>query len=160
MIKLIDGTLDGRGLRIGVVMARFNAVIGDRLLEGALATLAQNGVPDGNVTVVRVPGAFEIPQAARVAIESGTYDAVICLGAVVRGETPHFDFVAAAAAEGIAELNRAGRVPVVFGLLTTNTMNQAMERSGGKAGNKGADAAAAALEMVHVLRAVQRAGRT
>ncbi len=151
-IAHIDGRLDARGLRVAIVASRFNAFIVDRLIDGAVDVLTRTGGPAAAITVVRCPGAFEIPLCAQRCEQSGQFDAVICLGAVIRGSTPHFDYVAGEAAKGIAQVAMAGRVPVTFGVLTTDTIEQAVERAGTKAGNKGADAALATLELVSVYR--------
>ena len=143
-------------MRIGIALARFNQAVTDRLLAGALEALVQQGVADDAIDVATVPGAFELPLCAQRLASTGRYDALICLGAVVRGETPHFDFVAGEASRGIAEISRRFDLPVAFGLLTTDTIEQALARAGGERGNKGAEAALTALEMVQVLRAVQR----
>jgi 6,7-dimethyl-8-ribityllumazine synthase len=151
-----QGTPDGEGLRIGIALARFNQAVTDRLLAGALEALAKYGVADDAIDVATVPGAFELPLCAQRLAGAGRYDALVCLGAVVRGETPHFDFVAGEAARGIADVARRHDLPVAFGLLTTDTLEQAMARAGGERGNKGYEAAVTALEMVHVLRMVQK----
>jgi len=156
MPREIIGPLDGNGLRIGVVVARFNAYITERLLAGALAALREAGVRDDDVTVVRVPGAFEVPLAARELAAAGGIDAVVCLGAVIRGDTPHFDFVAQAAAGGVLETMLALAVPLSFGILTTNTVEQAVERSHEGRGNKGAEAVQTAIEMVRVQQQLRR----
>jgi 6,7-dimethyl-8-ribityllumazine synthase len=143
-------------MRIGIALARFNQAVTDRLLAGALEALVHRGVADDAIDVATVPGAFELPLCAQRMATTGRYDALICLGAVVRGETPHFDFVAGETARGIAEVSRRFDLPMAFGLLTTDTIEQALARAGGDRGNKGAEAAVTALEMVHVLRAVQR----
>lgn len=143
-------------MRIGIALARFNQAVTDGLLAGALEALVQHGVADDAIDVATVPGAFELPLCAQRLASTGRYDALICLGAVVRGETPHFDFVAGEAARGIGEMSRRLDLPVAFGLLTTDTIEQALARAGGERGNKGAEAALTALEMVQVLRAVQR----
>jgi 6,7-dimethyl-8-ribityllumazine synthase len=148
------GTWDGRGLRIGVVAARFNDAITERLLAGARGALARVGVADDDVVLAWVPGAFEIPLVARRLAASGRVDAVVCLGAVVRGATPHFDHVAGQCAAGVARVGLDTGVPAVFGVLTTDTLDQAFERAGTKAGNKGADAALAAVELATLLRAL------
>ena len=150
----IEGTRDGAGLRIAVLLSRFNSVIGDRLLEGALGALRKHGVAEEDIDVLRVPGALEIPAVAHRLVVDGRHDAVVCLGAVVRGETPHFDFVAAEAARGAMAAATAGSrpVPVLFGVLTTDDMAQAMERSGGRHGNKGEEAAVGAIEMANLHR--------
>ena len=146
----------GENLRIGIVVARFNQAVTDALLAGALEGLAKHGVADDAVDVVMVPGAFELPLCAQRLAATGRYDALVCLGAVVRGETPHFEFVAGEAARGIADVARRHDLPVAFGVLTTDTIEQALARAGGERGNKGYEAAVTALEMVQVLRAVQR----
>jgi 6,7-dimethyl-8-ribityllumazine synthase len=148
----IDGQLSAAGLRVGIVAARFNAFIVERLVDGALDGIARTGGSLDAVTVVRCPGAFEIPQVARVLVESGRFDAVICLGAVIRGATPHFDYVAGEVAKGVGHLAMTAPIPIVFGVLTTDTIEQAVERAGTKAGNKGFDAAMAAIEMASLYR--------
>lgn len=156
--RTIEGSLDGNGLAIAVVASRFNEMLSDRLLEGALGTLRRHGVSSTAITIVRVPGAFEIPTAAAHLARSGRWDAVVCVGAVVRGETPHFEWVAGEAARGISNVAVETGVPVLFGLVTVNTLKQALDRVGGKFGNRGADAAAAAIRMAHVARALERKG--
>jgi len=146
----------GDGLRIGVVVARFNQAVTDALLAGTLEALTQHGVAEDAVDVAIVPGAFELPLCAQRLAATGRYDALVCLGAVVRGETPHFDYVAGEAARGVGEVARRFDLPVSFGVLTTDDVTQALARAGGGHGNKGYDAAVTALEMVHVLRAVLR----
>jgi len=153
-VTTFEGRAEGRGRRFAIVAARFNDVIVQRLVEGAQACLAKHEVAGGDVDVVWTPGAFEIPMVARRLAGSGLYDGVICLGAVVRGETPHFDFVAGEAATGIREAAVATGVPVIFGVLTTETFAQAVDRAGGKHGNKGWDAAVAAMEMAGLLEAL------
>jgi 6,7-dimethyl-8-ribityllumazine synthase len=145
------GRLDGTGVRVGIVAGRFNDTITRRLLDGTLDTLARLGVDGSAVEVAWVPGAFEIPLVAHRLATSGRFDAVVCLGAVIRGATPHFDLVAGQCAAGVARVSLDTGVPVVFGVLTTDTIEQAVERSGTKAGNKGADAAMAAVELVRLL---------
>jgi 6,7-dimethyl-8-ribityllumazine synthase len=152
---LIEGTLQGAGLRIAIAVARFNSFVTERLLEGALGGLRRHGVAEDAVTVVPVPGSWELPLTATVLVESKRYDAVICLGAVIRGDTPHFDYVAAEAAKGIASAGLRAAVPVVFGVLTTGTLEQAVDRAGGKAGNKGYDAAVTAIEMATLLQRIR-----
>ncbi len=146
----------GEELRIGVVVARFNQAVTDALLAGALDALQRHGVADDAVDVAVVPGAFELPLCAQRMAATGRYDALVCLGAVVRGQTPHFDFVANEAARGIAQVARRFDLPVSFGVLPTDDMVQALDRAGGEHGNKGYDAVVTALEMIHVLRAVHR----
>ncbi|MBI5557879.1 MAG: 6,7-dimethyl-8-ribityllumazine synthase [Deltaproteobacteria bacterium] len=151
MAKYFEGNFQAEGKKIGIVLARFNSFIAERLLEGALDTLLRFGASGDDIEVARVPGAFEIPLVAQKMAKSGRYDAVICLGAVIRGATPHFDFVANEAAKGIAQASMESEVPIIFGVLTTDTIEQAIERAGSKAGNKGSECAAAAIEMVNLL---------
>lgn len=150
-----EGAMIASGLRFAVVLSRFNSMIGDRLLEGALDTLRRHGATEDDITLARVPGAFEIPLAASELAKTGTFDAVICLGAVIRGATAHFDYVAGPLASGLATIAVQTGVPVLFGVLTTDTIEQALERAGSKAGNKGADVAAAAIEMANLLRKIR-----
>jgi 6,7-dimethyl-8-ribityllumazine synthase len=152
----IAGDLDGRGLRVAVVCGRFNDLITERLLAGCRDGLVRHGAGDDDITVVWVPGSFEIPLAAQQAARSGRYDAVVCLGAVIRGATDHYEHVAGQAAAGIARAGMETGVPVIFGVLTTDTIEQAIERAGTKAGNKGYDAAVAAIETVNVLRQLEK----
>jgi len=147
---------DGEGLRIGIALARFNQAVTDQLLAGALEALGKHGAADDAIDVATVPGAFELPLCAQRLAMTGRYDALICLGAVVRGETPHFDFVAGEAARGVADVARRFDLPVAFGVLTADTIEQALARAGGDRGNKGYEAAVTALEMAQVLRVVQR----
>jgi 6,7-dimethyl-8-ribityllumazine synthase len=149
----------GRGLRVGIVVSRFNEAITTRLLAGALGVLRARGVAARDLTVTWVPGAFEIPQVAARLARRGGLDALVCLGCVVRGETPHFDYVAGAAARGIAEVGLQAGMAVTFGLITAETMSQARARAGGRVGNRGAEAALAALELVGVFRAIDGAAR-
>ena len=149
-----EGKLNGQGLKFGLVVGRFNELISTRLYEGALDCLRRHDVAEGDVDAAWVPGAFEMPLVAKRLAQSGKYDAVICLGAVIRGGTPHFDYVAGEAAKGIAKVTLDTGVPVVFGVLTTDTIEQAVERAGTKGGNKGWSAAAAALEMANLARAL------
>jgi 6,7-dimethyl-8-ribityllumazine synthase len=148
----IVGSLSGSGLRIALVAARFNELVTDRLLEGALDCLRRHGVEAEAVQVVRVPGAWELPGACARVVEGGGVDAVVALGCVIRGATPHFEHVAGQAAAGLGTLARTAPVPVVFGVLTTDTLEQALERAGSKAGNKGWEAAMAALETANLYR--------
>jgi 6,7-dimethyl-8-ribityllumazine synthase len=159
MPRELIGTLDGTGLRVGVVVARFNAYITERLLAGALRALGDAGVAEDDVTIVRVPGAFEVPLAARELARTGECDAVVCLAAVIRGDTPHFDFVAQAAADGVRQSMLDALVPMAFGVLTTNTVEQAIERSNEGQGNKGAEAVQTAIEMVRVQGAIRGKAR-
>lgn len=151
-VSQLSGQLDARGLRIAIVASRFNAFIVERLIEGAVDVLTRTGGTPSAITIVRCPGAFEIPPLARRCAHSGRFDAVICLGAVIRGATPHFDYVAGEASKGIAQVALGAPIPVVFGVLTTESIEQAIERAGTKSGNKGADAALAALEMISLFR--------
>ncbi len=151
MPKVIEGTLNADGRRFGIVVGRFNAFITKELLEGALDCLRRHGADVDGVDVVWVPGSFEIPLVARKLAASGSYDAVICLGAVIRGATPHSEYVAAEASKGIAAASQETGVPVIFGVLTTETIEQAIERAGTKAGNKGWDAALSAIEMANLM---------
>ncbi len=150
-MKILEGGLQAQGKRFGIVLARFNSFIGERLLEGAVDTLLRSGVQDGDIEVAKVPGAYEIPFIAKKMAQSARYQAVICLGAVIRGATPHFDYVAGEVAKGVAQIGLELGVPVIFGVLTTDSVEQAIERAGTKAGNKGADCAVAAIEMVNLL---------
>ncbi|MDA3970367.1 MAG: 6,7-dimethyl-8-ribityllumazine synthase [Desulfobulbaceae bacterium] len=151
MAKYIEGNLSAEGKKFGILVARFNSFIAERLVEGAIDTLIRSGASDDDIEVVRVPGAYEIPLIAQKMARSKRYDAVICLGAVIRGATPHFDFVAGEAAKGIAMASMDADLPIIFGILTTDTIEQAIERAGTKAGNKGSDCASAAIEMVSLL---------
>jgi len=153
-MRTFEGDLIGRGRKFAIVISRFNETIGRRLLDGALDGLRRHGVADEGIAVAWVPGAFEIPLVARRLAATGDYDAVICLGAVIRGATPHFEYVAGNAASGVAAASRETGVPVIFGVLTTDTIEQAIERSGTKAGNNGFGAAATAIEMTNVLAAI------
>jgi len=154
MVKMIEGQLRAEGLRFCVVVSRVNNFITERLLEGALDVLTRNGAQREDIDVVRVPGAFEIPAVARRLVETGNYDALICLGAVIRGATPHFAYISAEVTKGVAQLSMDSRVPVSFGVLTTDTIEQAIERAGTKAGNKGWDAALSAIEMANLYRQI------
>jgi 6,7-dimethyl-8-ribityllumazine synthase len=150
-MRTVEGKLIGEGLKFALVVSRFNSFITERLLEGALDSLRRKGVREEDLTLVRVPGAWEIPLAAKRLAQAKSYHAVICLGAVIRGSTPHFDYVAAEVSKGIAQVSLDTGVPMSFGILTTDTLEQAVERAGSKAGNKGSAAADAAMEMVNLL---------
>ena len=152
MPKVTEGKLNARGLKFGIVVSRFNDFICEHLLSGAMDVLVRNGAEDGNIEVFKVPGAFEIPQAARKVALSKKFDAVICLGAVIRGSTPHFEYIAAEVSKGVAMVGLEGEVPVSFGVLTTDNLEQAIERAGTKSGNKGWDAALSAIEMANLYR--------
>jgi 6,7-dimethyl-8-ribityllumazine synthase len=156
MATIIESKPDARGLRIGIVVSRFNQFITDKLLQGALEGLKSHGAEDAAITIARVPGAFEISLAAETMAASGQYDALICLGAVIRGDTPHFEYVSDAVTSGILAAMRQYRIPMGFGVLTTNDSQQAMERAGLKDANKGYEAALTAVEMVNVLRQIPR----
>jgi 6,7-dimethyl-8-ribityllumazine synthase len=153
----IQGEIQGSGLRIGIVVAKFNDFITSRLLEGAKAALSTHGVREEDITVVSVPGSFELPLVARKMAESGRHDAVICLGAVIRGETDHYEHVAGEAAKGIANASVSSGRPVIFGVLTTDTLEQAINRAGGKQGNNGYSAGLTAIEMANLMRALDTA---
>jgi 6,7-dimethyl-8-ribityllumazine synthase len=152
MSKTIEGDFSATTARFTIVVARFNGFVVESLLSGAVDTLKRHGVSDNNITVVRVPGAFEMPLVARKVALRGDVDAIIALGAVIRGGTPHFEYVAGECASGLASVARETGIPVAFGVLTTDTIEQAIERSGTKAGNKGADAAMSSLEMASLMR--------
>lgn len=154
MPKIIEGKLDAKGLRIGLLVSRFNSFICDRLVEGAIDGLLRHNAEKDDIHIVRVPGAYEIPPAAKQMAESGRYDAIVCLGAVIRGATPHFDYVSAEVSKGVASVSLDSGIPVSFGVLTTDTIEQAIERAGSKAGNKGFDAAMAAVEMANLYKAL------
>ena len=153
--KLIEGNLDAAGLRFAIVQARFNSFVTDRLLEGCLDALKRHGSNTAAIPIVKVPGSWELPVAVKALADSKKYDAIIALGAVIRGDTPHFDFVAGQAASGLSHIQAQSGIPIVFGVLTTNTVEQAVDRAGAKSGNKGFDAALTAIEMCHVLRQIQ-----
>lgn len=154
MAEVLEGKIGAEGFRFAVVVSRFNDFISSRLVEGALDALKRHGAAEGQISIVKVPGAFEIPLAAKKLAESGRFDAVICLGAVIRGATPHFDYVAAEVSKGIAAVALETKIPVTFGVLTTDNLEQAIERAGSKSGNKGWDAAVAAMEMVNLFRQI------
>jgi len=151
-IKTIEADLMGRGARIGIVLARWNDFVGRPLLEGAIDSLRRHGVEESAITVVRVPGAFEMPLALKVMADSGDYDGLVALGAVIRGSTPHFEYVAGECVKGMSQVNMQSGIPVSFGVLTVDTIEQAIERAGTKAGNKGEEAALSALEMVNLMK--------
>lgn len=156
MVRTYEGGLDGRRLRVAVVAGRFNDAIGKRLVEGALDCLRRHGSAEEDLSVVWVPGAFELPVVAKRLAESAEFDAIVCVGVVIRGDTPHFDFVAGEAASGIARASLETSVPVMFGVITADTVEQADQRSGGKMGNKGFEAAQAALEMANLLSSLPK----
>jgi 6,7-dimethyl-8-ribityllumazine synthase len=152
MPKVTEGKLNAQGLKFAIVVSRFNDFICEHLLSGALDVLIRNGAADGDIEVFRVPGAFEIPQVAKKAALSKKFDAVICLGAVIRGATPHFEYIASEVSKGVAMIGMESDVPVAFGVLTTDNLEQAIERAGTKSGNKGWDAALSAIEMANLYR--------
>ncbi len=152
MPRVVEGKLSAKGMKFGIVVSRFNDFICERLLAGAMDVLLRNGAEDKDIEVLKVPGAFEIPQVARKIALAKKFDAVICLGAVIRGATPHFDYIAAEVSKGIAMIGMESEVPVAFGVLTTDNLEQAIERAGTKAGNKGWDAALSAIEMANLYR--------
>lgn len=157
MSRTFEGQLIGEGLKFAIVVARFNEFITGKLLEGAKDALTRHGVDMADVDIAWVPGAFEIPLVAKRLATTGRYDGMICLGAVIRGATPHFDYIAAEVSKGIANTSLQTGVPILFGVITTDTIEQAIERAGTKAGNKGFDAAEAAIEMANLLRAIEGA---
>ena len=158
MARTFEGGLDARGLRVALVVSRFNELVTERLLAGAIDCLARHGGGEDERTIVRVPGSWELPLAAKRAATSGKFDAVIALGALIRGETPHFDVLASVVSKGLSQVALAEGVPVIFGVLTTDTVEQALDRAGSKSGNKGWDAAQSAIEMVNLFRDMNRTG--
>jgi len=157
MPKLIEGKLLAEGKKFALVVSRFNDFITDRLVGGAVDALVRSGTRDDDIDIVKVPGAFEIPLMAKKMVQKGRYHAVICLGAVIRGATPHFDYVSAEVSKGVAMVGLESEIPVIFGIVTTDTIEQAIERAGSKAGNKGWSAAITAIEMVNLIEAVDQA---
>ena len=153
-MKTYEGKLIAEGLKFGIIVGRFNEFIGGKLLGGAIDALKRHGVEEDEIEIAWVPGAFEIPLVAKKMVKSKKYDAVICLGAVIRGSTPHFDYVSSEVTKGVASVSLETEVPVIFGVLTTDTIEQAIERSGTKAGNKGYDAAVTAIEMANLLKQI------
>ena len=154
MVKVMEGNLNGKGLKVGIVIGRFNEFISSKLLDGAIDGLKRHGVKEEDISVAWVPGSYEIPLTAQKMAAGDKYDGVICLGAIIRGDTPHFEYVASEAAKGIAKVGLDSEIPVVFGVLTTDTIEQAIERAGTKAGNKGFDAAVSFIEMANLLKKV------
>jgi len=154
MPRYFEGNLDAKGQKIGIVVSRFNSFICERLLEGAIDALVRHGANEQDIHVARVPGAFEIPLAAKKMAGSGAYDAIIALGAVIRGSTPHFDYVSSEVTKGVAAVSLESGIPIAFGVLTTDSIEQAVERAGTKAGNKGFEAAVTAIESVNLLKAL------
>ncbi len=154
MVNVIEGKLTGKGYRFGIIVSRFNNFITERLQEGAIDALVRHEVKENDIDIAKVPGAFEIPFVAKQMAKSKKVNAVICLGAVIRGETPHFEYVAAEVSKGVAAVAMESDIPVIFGILTTETIEQAIERAGTKSGNKGWDASLSALEMVNLYKQV------
>ncbi|SKA74014.1 6,7-dimethyl-8-ribityllumazine synthase [Clostridium sp. USBA 49] len=151
-MKVYEGKLISQGLKFGIVIGRFNEFIGSKLLSGALDALKRHGALEDDIEIIWVPGAFEIPLTAKKLAKSNKYDAIICLGAVIRGATPHFDYVSSEVSKGIANVSLETETPIIFGVLTTDTIDQAIERAGTKGGNKGYDAAVTAIEMTNLLK--------
>jgi 6,7-dimethyl-8-ribityllumazine synthase len=154
MPKIVEGKIVAKGMKFGIVASRFNDFISGRLIEGAIDTLIRAGADEKDIQVYKVPGAFELPLTAKKLAKSARFDAVICLGAVIRGATPHFEYISAEVSKGIASVGLEAEIPVVYGVLTTDTIEQAIERAGTKSGNKGADAAMAAIEMVDLFKKI------
>lgn len=154
-MKTFEGQLTSKGLKFGIVIGRFNEFIGSKLLDGAIDAIKRHGGEETNISISWVPGAFEIPLAAKKMAKSGNYDAVICLGSVIRGATPHFEYVAGEVTKGIAHVGLELELPIIFGVLTTDTIEQAIERAGTKAGNKGFEAAVTAIEMANLLKEIK-----
>lgn len=154
MTKLIEAGLQAKGKKFGIIVSRFNDFITGKLLDGAVDALTRSGAADKDITVLKVPGAFEIPLAAQIMTKKGQFDAVICLGAVIRGATTHYDYVCAEVSKGIAAVSLDTGIPVIFGIVTTETIEQAIERAGTKAGNKGFDAALAGIEMANLSQTI------
>jgi len=152
--KRIEGALKGEGFRVGIIASRFNSFIVERLIEGAIDSLVRHGVKSEDIEIIMSPGAFEIPAVLNRVVEKNKYDGIICLGAVIRGDTPHFDYVAAEVSKGIATVSLKSKTPITFGVLTTDNIEQAIERAGTKAGNKGFEAGLALLEMMNLYRAI------
>ncbi|MCP4134664.1 MAG: 6,7-dimethyl-8-ribityllumazine synthase [bacterium] len=153
-MKILEGKLDASGIKVAIIVSRFNEFITSKLFGGAVDCLKRNNASDDNITVAWTPGAFELPALAKKLADTKQYDAIICLGAVIRGSTPHFDYVAAEAAKGIASVSLNADIPVIFGVLTTDTIEQAIERAGTKSGNKGFDAAFTAIELVNLYKQI------
>ncbi|MDP6483658.1 MAG: 6,7-dimethyl-8-ribityllumazine synthase [Nitrospinota bacterium] len=159
MPKVVEGKLSAAGLKFGIVVSRFNHFVTDRLLEGGMDGLSRCGAREADIEVFKVPGTFEIPLTARKLAQSGRYDALVCLGAVIRGSTPHFEYVASEVSKGIAAASQEFGLPIAFGVLTTDTVEQAVERAGTKHGNKGYDAALSAIEMANLMKEVPKPRR-
>ena len=156
MAKIIEAGLQAKGKKFGIVVSRFNDFITSKLVDGALDALIRSGAKDDDITILKVPGAFEIPLAASIMAKKGAYDAIICIGAVIRGATTHYDYVCAEVSKGIASVSLEAQIPVMFGILTTETIEQAIERAGTKAGNKGFDVALGAIEMANLSESLEK----
>jgi 6,7-dimethyl-8-ribityllumazine synthase len=154
MPKIVEGKIVAKGMKFGIVASRFNDFISGRLIEGAIDTLIRAGADEKDIQIYKVPGAFELPLTAKKLAKSARFDAVICLGAVIRGATPHFEYISAEVTKGIASVGMEAEIPVIYGVLTTDTIEQAIERAGTKSGNKGADAAMSAIEMVDLFKKI------
>jgi 6,7-dimethyl-8-ribityllumazine synthase len=154
MANVVDGTKDARGLKIGIIVSRFNHFVTEKLLDGAIDAFKSHGGAEEDLTIVRVPGAFEIPLVLERMASGGKYDALVCLGAVIRGDTPHFEYVCDAVTRGIGDAVRAYKIPIGFGVLTTDNVQQAMDRAGTKDGNKGYEALLTVVEMIHVIERI------
>ncbi len=154
MPKIVEGKIVAKGMKFGIVASRFNDFISGRLIEGAIDTLMRAGADEKDILIYKVPGAFELPLTAKKLAKTARFDAIICLGAVIRGATPHFEYISAEVSKGIASVGLEAEIPVVFGVLTTDTIEQAIERAGTKSGNKGADAALSAIEMVDLFKRI------
>ena len=154
MPKVIEGKIDASGLKFAIIMSRFNEFITGKLLEGCLDSLLRHGASDQHISIVKVPGSFEIPLVAQKAVETKNFDAIICLGAIIRGQTPHFEYIASEVTKGIASIQLKYGVPISFGIITSENIEQAIERAGTKMGNKGWDAAISAIEMANILKAL------
>lgn len=151
-MQVLEGKLTAQGMRVALVVSRFNSFVTERLVEGAVDALTRHECDPTQITVIRTPGAFEIPVITRKAVDSGKFDAVVCLGAVIRGGTPHFDYVAAEVSKGVAHVALNAKIPVTFGVLTCDTLEQAIDRAGAKAGNKGVEATMAAIELYNLMK--------
>ncbi len=156
MAKILEGTYDAKGLKVAVVVSRFNSLITERLLKGAMEAFSRGGGNENDITLVKVPGSFEIPLAAKKLATSKRYDGILCLGAVIKGSTPHFDYIANEVAKGIAQVNLETGVPTAFGIITADNLEQAIERAGTKQGNQGEEATLSLIETINVLKQVQR----
>ncbi len=155
MIKTYEGTYEGKGHKIGIIMSRFNDFIGNQLLEGAVTELHRQGVNEADITIIKVPGAFEIPGTLSLVLKQNRFQGIVCLGVLIRGNTPHFEYISSAVTNGIGQCTIESKIPVTYGILTTDTVEQAIERAGTKAGNKGADAARTLVEMINLYKKLE-----